>query len=100
MTRSSKSIDPNEIYPDSNNKGRNDNATKKLIIKSKYKYISSDKNIKISVHHQKNIVRREKNDGTNTHKFITKKEQAISNNIPVDTGTVEKLKHVVQKQVW
>ena len=33
---------------------------KKIIIKPKCKYISSDKNINISVHHQENIVRKEK----------------------------------------
>ena len=34
------------------------------------------------------MLRREKTDGTDSYKFITQKEQTISNNIPVDTGTV------------
>ena len=93
MIRSSKSIDSNEIKK---NKGRNNNATKKTIIKFKNKYISSDKNKSIQAHHKVNMLRREKTDGTDSYKFITQKEQTISNNITVDTGSDEKLKHVVQ----
>jgi len=44
------------------------------------------------------MLRREKTDDTDSYNFITQKEQTISNNILVDTGTVEKLKPVVQKQ--
>ena len=98
MIRSSKSIDSNEINPNSNNKGRNNKATKKTIIKLKDKYISNDKIIKILAHYKINMLRREKTDDTDSYNFITQKEQTISNNILVDTGTVEKLKPVVQKQ--
>ena len=53
MIRSSKSIDSNEINPNSNNKGGNINATKKILITLNDNYISSNKKIKIPTHHLK-----------------------------------------------
>ena len=74
MIRSSKSIDSNEIKK---NKGRNNNATKKTIIKFKNKYISSDKNKRIQVHHKVNMLRREKTNGTDSYKSITQKKKPL-----------------------
>ena len=92
------SRDSNKSYPNPKKNERSSNTIQTIIGQLNENYKSNGKHKKIPTHQKVNTLRRQKNDGTDSYKFITHQDPTISNNMPVNNVAVGKLKPVVQQQ--